>query len=560
MHRLCVVVCRSSSSKEPLSPWTMPDNEGLLRALQKEQTERATRIAEQARLAVHLKRTRASEMRARNAHLEGKLNPRRLLTKESDGKGPVTDASQLPLPRRVEKENLAAFISKKREIFMVQMALDIKRQEMQRLAQQAAQHEAALTKAEETLEEDTAAFDKFLKESDEKVQQAMSRADAEMKAKQEKANELKRLQNTLGIAESELRKVREQYAECSKYCAFLDSITPPEFFQEQAARYEAEWQAILGNYLGECQAIKDAAAAARDAKAGAEDRYANARTQQQAEAAEADIKSSTEALAQAEAAVEPEAPVQPSEEDLWYRKMAEPMYFQDPWQLRQIFGDLEEGNLFLIQTSQEAEEAREASAVGHRAEMLWLSQESAALKEQVVSLEQGIAAHKGAITGLQEATGGRVLQRAVPAVHDVPLEELTRKLRAVWASCGVTQDPATMKQMQPLEVLALLESRLEEIIALAAGLPTEVVAARENACEKERRQVARTALKKAQLEEHEARLKRALERSQAPAFKRQGKPVMTRSRLVHKANAQQNSDSRTADHELEEYLQRVDLL
>ena len=64
----------------------------------------------------------------------------------------------------------------------------------------------------------------------------------------------------------------------------------------------------------------------------------------------------------------------------------------------------------------------------------------------------------------------------------------------------------------------------------------------------------------AQLEVHEARLKRALERSQAPAFKRQGKPVMTRSRLVHKANAQQNSDSRTADHELEEYLQRVDLL
>ena len=51
----------------------------------------------------------------------------------------MTDASQLPLPRRVEKENLAAFIAKKREIFMVQMSLDIKRQEMQRLAQQAAQ-------------------------------------------------------------------------------------------------------------------------------------------------------------------------------------------------------------------------------------------------------------------------------------------------------------------------------------------------------------------------------------------------------------------------------------
>ena len=67
-------------------------------------------------------------------------------------------------------------------------------------------------------------------------------------------------------------------------------------------------------------------------------------------------------------------------------------------------------------------------------------------------------------------------------------------------------------------------------------------------------------MKKAQLEEHNARLKRAVERSQAPAFKRQGKTKMTRSRLVHKATAWQSSDSKTTDHELEEYLQRVDLL
>ncbi len=72
--------------------------------------------------------------------------------------------------------------------------------------------------------------------------------------------------------------------------------------------------------------------------------------------------------------------------------------------------------------------------------------------------------------------------------------------------------------------------------------------------------MARTALKKAQLEEHEARLKRAVERSQAPAFKRQGKPVMTRSRLVRRAAAEQGGDSKATDHELEEYLQRIDLL
>ena len=30
------------------------------------------------------------------------------------------------------------------------------------------------------------------------------------------------------------------------------------------------------------------------------------------------------------------------------------LIYQDPWQLRRIFGDLEEGNLFLIQTAQVA--------------------------------------------------------------------------------------------------------------------------------------------------------------------------------------------------------------
>lgn len=49
-----------------------------------------------------------------------------------------------------------------------------------------AQYEAALSQAEATLLEDGAAFDRFLKESDEKVQQAMRRADTETKAKQEK--------------------------------------------------------------------------------------------------------------------------------------------------------------------------------------------------------------------------------------------------------------------------------------------------------------------------------------------------------------------------------------
>ena len=47
-------------------------------------------------------------------------------------------AASLPA-RRSELENLANFIAKKREIFLVQMALSIKTAEMKRLAERTAQ-------------------------------------------------------------------------------------------------------------------------------------------------------------------------------------------------------------------------------------------------------------------------------------------------------------------------------------------------------------------------------------------------------------------------------------
>lgn len=49
------------------------------------------------------------------------------------------------------------------------------------------QREEALRKSEQMLEEDAERFDAFLKENDEKVQEAIKRAEVEAKAKQDKA-------------------------------------------------------------------------------------------------------------------------------------------------------------------------------------------------------------------------------------------------------------------------------------------------------------------------------------------------------------------------------------
>ena len=62
-------------------------------------------------------------------------------------------------------------------------------------------------------------------------------------ARDAQVNELKRLLLALGIAQSEARKVQEQLDECRKHAAFLDAITPPEWFAACSAQHAADWQA-----------------------------------------------------------------------------------------------------------------------------------------------------------------------------------------------------------------------------------------------------------------------------------------------------------------------------
>lgn len=92
-------------------------------------------------------------------------------------KDPITAAAAaLPVgARRREREDMSEFIAKKREIFLVQMSLDTKRAEIRKLDQRALQREEALKKSEQMLEEDSMRFDLFLKENDEKVQEAIKR-------------------------------------------------------------------------------------------------------------------------------------------------------------------------------------------------------------------------------------------------------------------------------------------------------------------------------------------------------------------------------------------------
>ena len=137
--------------------------------------------------------------------------------------------------RRKEKENMADFIAKKREMFLVQMSLDTKRAEIRKLEERAQQREEALRKSEQMLQEDEMRFEEFLKDNAQNAEQAMKKAESETKAKAEKVQEIKKLNNQIAQIKAEMSKFEEQLEDCRKYKEFLDKLTPPEWFDEQHA-------------------------------------------------------------------------------------------------------------------------------------------------------------------------------------------------------------------------------------------------------------------------------------------------------------------------------------
>lgn len=440
----------------------------------------------------------------------------------SGGEGELGVEGLPPDQRRRSKENMTDFIAKKREIFLVQMSIDTKRAEIRKLEERALQREEALRKSEQMLEEDALRFDAFLKENDEKVQEAIKRAEVEAKAKQDKVAEIKRLNAAISTIRSELNKYEEQLEDCRKYKAFLDSLTPAEWFEEQeelkAARRTQREENILAEReraMRECAEDEEREEAASANARGME--YAlgdeeRAERQQRLEAAVADMRAR---------GVDPSELDGESVDGDGEDEMA--MYFKEPQQLLDVFAQLEEQNLFLIQNCQETEEALEDLQAKYHETKTRMDSETDALSSQIELLELAIK---------QEEDKGKALENRARESGDASgrettLEELSAKVAQVYVQCGFDSDAS----IGTLQMLTNIEARLEEYLSIVDTMDEEFVASAEKEKEKERRERMRKEKLEQQRRELERRMKRSLERAQAPVQKKVGKPVMFRSYL-----------------------------
>jgi len=432
---------------------------------------------------------------------------------------------------RREKENILDFVHKKREMFLVQMSLDVKNAEIKKLDEKVKQKDEALKKSQQMLDEDVSRFDSFLQNNDQKAHKAMKDAEEETKKKQDRLQRIKQLKSGLSAVQSEIAKHREQREECVKYKTFLEKLTPQDWKQLKA---EEKVQRKIDRKRRFIDGLMARHNANMDSEIESEKKALEERAQEAAKGRRRNRREQEEASRELEKEVERrKAKIKsryPTEDVVadGYESVSSgeemPLFFTEPAQLTEVFISLEEQNLFLIQTSQDKEQTLED----------W-SQKLAHKKKQmgalIQKLEQNIAELDGHIKTEQEQAEvyrQASLKTSNASERDQLIDDLTKTIIEVHKECGYD----TEADPQPKQMLKSIESKLEEYLTILDEEEEEsplAVQTLQHEFEKRRRAFVKSERKKANDAKIQERLDNSLIRSQLPIHKKVGKQIMFRS-------------------------------
>ncbi|KAJ8598195.1 hypothetical protein CTAYLR_005519 [Chrysophaeum taylorii] len=576
----------AAAAKDNYNPFALPSDEEVFRMRDEEKKRRALEREAARKLPVWKKTVRGKPIAG-----SARLKTTTILDgggggeEEEKNKKPVSKVvrqtrdlvaearSAVANERRQEKENMADFIAKKREMFLVQMSLDTKREEISKLEEKARTKEEALKKSEQMLEEDAIRFDTFLKENDKKAHEAIKRAEKETRLKTDKVQEIKRLNQQIQMVSSDMSKHKEALEDCLKYKDFLDGLTPESWFEQQRAikrqrqekrraervrrnkerREKRQAEALLAARSSQeeeaAAATSDEATTTTTTTTTATTRTTTTTTTNKKKTPKKPQQprkiSSAEGARKAAAAVA----IDPLEsEDLESSGDELPMYFAQPQQLLDIFTQLEEQNLFLIQSSQETEQALEELKQNFEATKRDMDGKTKLLKENIDDLEAQIAAEEHKAHQLRSRLHARAGE--TQGRQEKMLVQLHEKVKDVYQRCGfdVASHPST------LFMLSELEAKLENLLEQIESMPEDYILKEEKDKEKKRRERKRAEQQALQDAQQEERNRKSIARSLQAPKKRTGRPIMFRSPPLRKTVKHKKQDETKEDEDELKYL------
>lgn len=569
-----------SSTLEDLSinsnPFKVPADQDIFMLRDKERNKKKKNREREARLPVWEKQTYASRINKGIA-----ATRKSALQVQEDEENIEVDADKdqsswtlnvTRAGRNVDQEDLTEYVNKKREMFLVQYSLRVKKDEMKKLEDLALAEEQKLEKAEQYLEEDATMFDEFLKENDRNSVEAIKIAESETKAKLEKVMQIKKSHSILMSVKSEISKHEEVLREYLLYKTFLEKLTPKEWKDERRKKLKEKRDLKRKEEKSTTRSITPktprhttrhlpsttssmAHHVNRTGSSALSSKRSNLRTTSRR--SNATVRSGhslhssrhhrrrrsidTDSIKSFDSSVgsyiDDESDDEPE------------LYFTDPQQLLNIFQELEEDNLSLITNSQETEEAMEEIKNSLKITKNKMSRQTEQLNTQIDFLKNAIKREEERSEMLEVKCKMFNFGEYKAVDEDQALADLNKRIEHVYRHC-IGDNEANINS---LHMLTSIENRLEELFDNIDRMPPHLVEAAGKAKEKERRIRMREEKIKQQKIHQEERVKKALERAKSDPKRKLGKRLVFRSeppQRKQKDKKKKDSENKREEEEL----------
>ncbi|XP_023372731.1 cilia- and flagella-associated protein 100 [Otolemur garnettii] len=490
----------------------------------------------------HEKTTYSSKGWAKHTSLQQELQQVEEVKDQDQQLHAVRDANAWKLAWTKEKkvlpEDMGSFLKRQRQLFLLQYALEVKRSEMQQLEILTEREEARLEQAEKALEKDAVLFDEFLRENDRSSVQALRMAEKETKAKVEKIIEIQDLTAQIMNIKSEISKFEDTLHHYKIYKDFLYKLSPKEWLEQQEKKYMALKKAkgvVEVPKENSVVLLEDKSSRKEDAGShgpgikgkishtGARENQGKKRSSKSLQG----IQLGSDLFTLMRRSLRRSNSPVPQQEDSDSDGEELELYFTEPQQLLDVFTELEEQNLSLIQNTQEMEETLEDLGRSLKNTKIRMDKEINQLKQWMGTMMISIIKEEETAAELELKSRVFNYGEYKGDQQDKLLENLNLKVLDVYRHCTGSRRDANLGTVQ---MLTIIEHQLGELLENLEHVPHGRIEQAEKAKDKERRLRVREQKVKLQQMLQEERLQRAQARARAKIKTKRGRRLVGRSR------------------------------
>eukprot|EP00075_Anas_platyrhynchos_P034425 XP_027323678.1 cilia- and flagella-associated protein 100 [Anas platyrhynchos] len=552
------------------NPFTIPPDLDVFLIRDKERKKAKEEREKMKTMKIHEKMTYSTKVKAKQKGFRKALQKE----EEEENSKQATDEEKLKALQEclswkiaikkdypLEKETFRNYINDRREIFLLEYAMAVKREEIQRLENITEKEEKKLEKAEHRLEKDIATFDEFLKENHRNSVHALKIAEKESAAKTKKITEIQMINSQINSLQSEISRFENTLQEYKIYKDFLYQLSPKEWQEEHVKKHTKQSNTAS-------KANQESASPLTAEEEGYTDASSSLLS-----AESLNLKLLCEIRPQLKSLLKPFSTKKSSREE----QESKPCSDEED-EVRSLYTEtftlcsvsfIDVINFSHLLTIHYGVEVLlwplivDVCLYIHKHSYVCITfyfpkfnlvqllreQEIGQLKQDVVNLKSTIAKEEERAADLKHRVQVFSSEEHNTDVQDKTLTSLNKKVQEVYNQC-IGDNEANLTTLQ---MLAAIEKRLNNLLDNLERVPPEKIAQIEKAKEKERRIRFREEKLKQQKKLQEERLQRALERAQATVIKKPGKKLMFRSSPPTKKEKKKRSQEQM-DKEKEELL------